>query len=84
MKMMLEELNQLVRAVLTESKKYGGEEPDYASWSQERAEKQFRFIKKKYGGRWEEMLKAFSWASDPEAALSTLEKKATGKWPREK
>ena len=84
MKMTLNELNQLVQTVLMESNKHGGGEPDYASWSQERAEKQFRSIKKKYGGKWNDMLKAFSWADDPEAALSTLEKKATGKWPSEK
>ena len=61
-----------------------GKEPDYASWTQERAEKQLKSVKKKYRNDWKNMLKAFSWADDPEAALSTLEKKATGKWPNEK
>lgn len=84
MKMTIGELRNIVRQAINESKEHGGAEPDYASWSQERAKKQYDSIKKKYGSEWKEMLKAFDWADDPEAALATLEKKATGKWPAEK
>lgn len=67
-----------------ESKAYGGKEPDYTNISKATAKKRLETIKDKYGKDWDDMLKAFKWASDPAAALSTLHKKAYGKWPSEK
>lgn len=66
------------------SKAYGGDEPDYANIDKETAKKRLDTIKDKYGSDWKDMLKAFDWASNPAAALSTLHKKAYGKWPSEK
>jgi hypothetical protein len=68
---------------MKESKAFGGDEPDYMNISQETAKKKLDTIKKKYGKNWDDMLKAFQWAENPEAALATLHKKAYGKWPRE-
>lgn len=68
---------------LLEAKEFGGEEPDFETWDEERLEKYWKTM----GGSFEKVLakvKEAGFADDPEGFVSTLHKKVTGKWPTEK
>jgi hypothetical protein len=53
------------------------DEVGYKSLTQAQAKKRYEKLKEKYP-KWKDRLKAFSWASDPEAALGGLRAKAKG------
>lgn len=81
---------EVFRFLLEKSKEYGGNEPDFESWGFERARKYWKSMgghippKKGDFRRVLEKVKEGDFTDDPEAFVSTLEKKATGKWPSEK
>ena len=53
------------------------DEVGYKNLTQSQAKKRYDKLKEKYP-KWKDRLKAFSWASDPEAALGGLRAKAKG------
>ena len=68
---------------LDEGKKFGGDAPDFETWSDEKLKKYWDSM----GGTFDKVLakvKAAAFADDPEGFVSTLHKKVKGKWPAEK
>ena len=53
------------------------DEAGYKNLTQSQAKRRYDKLKEKYP-KWKDRLKAFSWASDPEAALGGLRAKAKG------
>lgn len=75
-------LRSLLRRIIRESLVSQVEEAEldevgYKSLTQAQAKKRYDKLKEKYP-KWKDRLKAFSWASDPEAALGGLRAKAKG------
>lgn len=68
-------LRGLIRETLEEIDEI--EEAGYKGLTQAQAKKRYDKLKEKYP-KWKDRLKAFSWASDPEAALGGLRAKAKG------
>ena len=68
---------------LVSEKDYGGGEPDFESWSNERCKSYWNTLKKNHPS-WDDKIKAVGKFTDnPAAFLSTIQKRASGKWPRE-
>ena len=86
MKLAINELKKIIREEIfniLENKKYGGKEPDFKNWSEKRTKKYWNDM----GGTFDKVLikvKKAGFAKDPEAFVSTLNKKIKGKWPTEK
>ena len=73
-------LRQIVMDVILESAQAELDEK-YGKMTPAQARKRLSSIEKKYGKTFKSKLQAFSWASDPSAAMAALMRKA-GKDPR--
>lgn len=69
-------LRDLLRRVIREALE-DLDEVGYKNLTQAQAKKRYDRLKEKYP-KWKDRLKAFSWASNPEAALGGLRAKAKG------
>jgi len=69
-------LRDLLRRVIREALD-DLDEVGYKNLTQAQAKKRYDRLKEKYP-KWKDRLKAFSWASNPEAALGGLRAKAKG------
>jgi len=91
MKVSTEQLNEIIldeyRKLLEEkkSKAYGGKKPDFSSWTPSRIKKYWKTFSEHYPTFDEKVkaLKRHPKITDPEGFVSTLEKKATSRWPAE-
>lgn len=70
---------------VNESKAYGGDSPDFESWSDDKVKKWWATFKKNHE-TWDDKVKALKGKGikNPEGFIATMQKRATGKWSGEK